>query len=80
MLANHSGAARYVNTQAPITKSSWSTRGNEAPLLRPILRLKKLLNISPKSAPHARARTTIKATDKIRAKTRHFDSQNLKSS
>ena len=62
LLTNHSGAVRYVKTQAPITKSSWSTSGRGAPLFIPILRLKKLLNMSPKSEPQAKARTTLKAS------------------
>jgi hypothetical protein len=50
----HPGEDKYVNTHAPNTKSSWSTSGNEAPLFIPSLRLKKLLNISPKREPAAR--------------------------
>ncbi len=67
-VVNHPGIARYVNTHAPTTKSSWSTSGNEAPLFIPSLRLKKLLNISPKREPEARDRRITNVEDPLSEK------------
>ena len=61
---NHSRANRSKSSQAPPTKSSWSTKGKGAPLFTPNLLFTKLPAMSPSMAPADKQKSAVKKEGK----------------